>query len=223
MLIYSGTSASTIVGSCSINHSSYWVFLFFIVCFGKLGVLSDSCLISGLGVQEELVHLLLNIVKLSTENKWVQRGSHFNHCGEVIESATHNKLSLCGNADQAKALGLTIVAGRFRLFCLSSLDQLLCCLFSSHISWGHEDWLASCKWLKGRLFHFDVKKSKCVEISCRVTLNLCIERCWSPVLWEKWNGHNFAKTIHLKTTAAHSTNDWCIMDDINFNAFLHAS
>ena len=62
-----------------------------------------------------------------------------------------------------------------------------------------------------------------MQASCRVSLDLAVERSWTPILSKEWDGDDLTKSVHLKSTAAHGANDWCVVDHVDLDALFHAA
>ena len=56
-----------------------------------------------------------------------------------------------------------------------------------------------------------------------VKLYFVIEAVWFPRIGEKWDGDDFAKSVDLESTAAHGTDNGCIMNHLHLNSLLNAS
>ena len=62
-----------------------------------------------------------------------------------------------------------------------------------------------------------------MEISCRVCLDLGVERSWSPRCSEEWNRNNLTEAVDLETAASHGAHDGGVMDHVHFDTVRHAS
>ena len=55
-----------------------------------------------------------------------------------------------------------------------------------------------------------------------VKLNFVIKAVRFPRIGEERNRDDLAKSVNLKSTAAHGTDNGCIMNDLDLNTFLNA-
>ena len=92
---------------------------------------------------EMLVHGLFYLMQLAAQGQRMQWRPHLNSLCEVTQCARYDKLRLSGDSGQTEAFCRSSVAWVRVVFGLGSLEELLGCLLSCHVTRGHVDRFAS--------------------------------------------------------------------------------